>query len=279
MQQFFYKEFIEPTIDIFISHFETMKCVILAGGYGTRISEETHLKPKPMIEIGGKPIIWHIMKIYSNFGINDFIICCGYKGYVIKEYFANYFLHTSDITFDLSKKTSPLVHNSKAEKWKVTLIDTGQDTETAGRLLRVKEFLNEETFFFTYGDGLCNLNINELLKLHKKNKSQVTLTAVQPPGRYGALDIKDKKVKGFFEKPAGDKSWVNGGFFVVEPEVINLINHDKETWEKDILPLIAASGNLGFYKHNEFWQCMDTLRDKNTLENLWEKKNAPWKLW
>mgnify|MGYP001468780930 CR=1 FL=1 len=256
-----------------------MKCVILAGGYGTRISEETHLKPKPMIEIGGKPIIWHIMKIYSNFGINEFIVCCGYKGYMIKEYFANYFYHTSDITFDLSKKESPLIHNNSAEKWKVTLIDTGQETETAGRLLKVREFLNEETFFFTYGDGLCNVNILNLFELHKKNKSKVTLTAVQPPGRFGALDIKENRVNGFVEKPAGDKSWVNGGFFVVQPEVLNLIKDSLETWESDILPSIAKSGDLGFFKHYGFWQCMDTLRDKNTLENLWKDGKAPWKLW
>ena len=256
-----------------------MKCVILAGGYGTRISEETHLKPKPMIEIGGKPIIWHIMKTYSSFGINEFIVCCGYKGYQIKEYFANYFFHTSDITFDLTQREPPLIHNNSAENWKVTLIDTGQDTETAGRLLKVKKFLNEDTFFFTYGDGLCDLNILELLKRHKEKKSKVTLTAVQPPGRFGSLDLKDDRVNSFIEKPAGDNSWVNGGFFVVEPEVFNMIDNYNETWEKDILPNIAKDGHLGCFKHSGFWQCMDTLRDKNTLEKLWKDGKAPWKLW
>ena len=256
-----------------------MKCVILAGGYGTRISEETHLKPKPMVEIGGKPIIWHIMKIYSHYGINEFIICCGYKGYLIKEFFANYHLHTSDITFNLSNGSKPIIHKQNSENWKVTLVDTGESTETAGRLMRVKEYLNKERFCFTYGDGLSNINIRELINHHVNSKLKVTLTAIQPPGRFGSLDIKKDLINGFQEKPAGDNSWVNGGFFIVEPEVVESIHKDTQTWEYDILPKLAKNSSLGYFKHYGFWQCMDTLRDKNTLENYWLKNNAPWKIW
>lgn len=256
-----------------------MKCVILAGGYGTRISEETHLKPKPMVEIGGKPIIWHIMKIYSYYGIQEFIICCGYKGYLLKEYFANYYFHTSDITFDLSQKTNPVIHKHSSENWKVTLVDTGQDTETAGRILRVREYLDKESFCLTYGDGVSDINIKKLIKHHFNNKSSVTLTAIQPPGRFGALKFNNNIVEGFQEKPAGDKSWVNGGFFVVEPNVLNLIEKDSQKWEFDILPQLAKNGKLSHFKHRGFWQCMDTLRDRNTLENYWLKNNAPWKVW
>ncbi len=256
-----------------------MKCVILAGGYGTRISEETHLKPKPMVEIGGKPIIWHIMKIYSHYGINEFIICCGYKGYLIKEFFANYNLHTSDITFELCNSSKPIIHKQYSEDWKVTLVDTGESTETAGRLMRVKEYLGKERFCFTYGDGLSNINIKELINHHINSKLKVTLTAIQPPGRFGSLDLKKELVNGFQEKPAGDNSWVNGGFFIVEPEVVEFIDEDIQTWEYDILPKLAKNSSLGYFKHHGFWQCMDTLRDKNTLESYWLRNKAPWKVW
>ena len=256
-----------------------MKAVILAGGLGTRISEETHLKPKPMIEIGGKPILWHIMKLYSAHGVNDFVICCGYKGYIIKEYFANYFLHMSDVTFDISNN-SMLVHHQNAEPWKVTLIDTGEDTLTGGRLKRVKNYINQdESFCFTYGDGLADVNISEQIAFHKQHKKLATVTAVQPPGRYGALDLQDSKVLGFTEKPRGDGGLINGGFFVLSPECLNLIDGDNTPWESTPLIELAHSGELMAYKHSGFWHAMDTLRDKMILEELWNSNKAPWKIW
>ena len=256
-----------------------MKAVILAGGLGTRISEETHLKPKPMVEIGGKPILWHILKIYSYHGINDFIICCGYKGYVIKEYFANYFLHMSDVTFDM-KLNSMMVHQKKAEPWQITLIDTGEATLTGGRLKRVREYCGNETFCFTYGDGLADIDISALIAHHKEKGKLATVTAVRPPGRYGALDIgEDYSVVGFKEKPRGDGAWINGGFFVLEPEVIDRINGDRTSWEQDPLTSLANDGELTAFQHSGFWQPMDTLRDRNELESLWSKQQAPWKVW
>jgi glucose-1-phosphate cytidylyltransferase len=256
-----------------------MKAVILAGGLGTRISEETHLKPKPMIEIGGKPILWHILKTYSVYGINDFVICCGYKGYVIKEYFANYFLHMSDVTFDMVNNKME-VHQGNAEPWKVTLIDTGDDTMTGGRLKRVVEYVkNEEAFCFTYGDGVSDVNITELIAFHKSHKLKATLTAAIPPGRFGALNIIDTKVSSFMEKPRGDGAMINGGFFVLSPEVINYIKDDQTIWEREPLELLANEGHLAAYQHHGFWQPMDTLRDKLYLEELWQIGNAPWKVW
>jgi len=255
-----------------------MKAVILAGGLGTRLTEETSSKPKPMVEIGGRPILWHILKIYSHYGINDFIICCGYKGYVIKEYFANYFLHMSDVTFDMSKNSFE-VHSHNVEPWKVTLVDTGENTMTGGRLKRVKPHLDDETFCFTYGDGLASINIDELISYHCKNNNLATLTAVQPPGRFGSLSFERGKVLSFDEKPAGDGSWINGGFFVLQPEVLNLIKDDQTIWEQEPLQCLASSGQLGAYHHNGFWQPMDTLRDRNNLENLWTLGSPPWKLW
>jgi glucose-1-phosphate cytidylyltransferase len=257
-----------------------MKAVILAGGLGTRISEETHLKPKPMIEIGGKPILWHIMKLYSANGIDDFIICCGYKGYLIKEYFANYFLHMSDVTLDM-QSNEMLVHQRKAEPWKVTLVDTGDDTMTGGRLKRVAEYVRDEkAFCFTYGDGLADINIKRLVGFHHDHGKAATVTAVQPPGRYGALDMVGNSVRGFVEKPRGDGGWINGGFFVLSPSCLDYItNGDKTTWEADPLSGLAASGELMAYEHGGFWQPMDTLRDKNHLELLWASGKAPWKQW
>jgi len=255
-----------------------MKAVILAGGLGTRITEETMQKPKPLIEIGSKPILWHIMKIYSNFGINDFVICCGYKGYLIKEYFANYFLHTSDVTFDM--RTNDMeVHQKFAEPWKVTLVDTGLETMTGGRLKRVKNFVDDDTFCFTYGDGVSDVNISELIEHHKKNKTIASLTAVQPPGRFGTLDINENKIISFKEKPAGDGSWINGGFFVLEPSVFDYIENDSSIWERRPLEKLAEENQLSAYKHTGFWQPLDTLRDKNYLEKLWNSNNAPWKVW
>ena len=254
-----------------------MKVVILAGGFGTRISEETHLKPKPMIEIGGKPIIWHIMKIYSSFGIKDFIICCGYKGYVIKEYFANYALHLSDITFELSTNNFE-VHKRSMEDWKVTLIDTGENTNTGGRLLRIKEYIND-TFCMTYGDGLSNINLKQLIDFHYSHKKTATLTAVQPAGRWGSLTLENDLVKDFQEKPKGDGRWINGGFFVLEPNVFNLIDGDTTVWEEKPLHTLARDSELMCYKHFDFWRPMDTLRDRNYLEDLWRSENPPWKLW
>lgn len=255
-----------------------MKAVILAGGMGTRISEETHLKPKPMIEIGGKPILWHIMKIYSQYGINDFIICLGYKGYLIKEYFANYFLHQSDITFNMLEN-SMHTHNHHCEPWTVTLIDTGENTLTGGRLKRVQEYVGNETFCFTYGDGVSDINITKLIDFHRKQNSWATLTAVQPPGRYGSLNLENDFVSNFVEKPHGDGGWVNGGFFVLEPQVFALIDGDSTSWESKPLENLSQARQLSAYKHYGFWQPMDTLRDKNKLEELWDSDKAPWKVW
>ncbi|RUT33270.1 glucose-1-phosphate cytidylyltransferase [Paenibacillus zeisoli] len=255
-----------------------MKAVILAGGYGTRISEETHLKPKPMIEIGGKPILWHIMKVYSHYGINDFVICLGYKGYMIKEYFANYYLHMSDVTFDM-RDNNMKVHNNTSEPWKVTLVDTGMETMTGGRLKRVQKYIGNETFCFTYGDGVSNVNITELIEFHRNNGTQATLTAVQPPGRFGALDILQNRITSFEEKPQGDGSWVNGGYFVLEPAVFDLIENDATVWELDPLERLARDNQLSAFKHSGFWQPMDTLRDKVKLEEMWDTREAPWKVW
>lgn len=257
-----------------------MKVVILAGGLGTRISEETDLKPKPMIEIGGKPILWHIMKIYSSYGVNDFIICCGYKGYVIKEYFANYFLHTSDVTFDMSKNEMQ-VHHRYAEPWRVTLVDTGEDTMTGGRLKRVSKYLNGESdFCFTYGDGVSDVNIAELIAFHRAHGGLSTLTAVSPPGRFGALSIhSDHSVSAFVEKPKGDGGLINGGFFVLSPKVIDLIDGDQTIWEGGPLQSLAENGQLKAFHHDGFWRPMDTLRDKILLEELWSEGRAPWKKW
>lgn len=256
-----------------------MKAVILAGGLGTRISEETGLKPKPMIEIGGKPILWHIMKIYAAHGVNDFVICCGYKGYVIKEYFANYFLHMSDVTFDMVGNTME-VHQRKAEPWRVTLIDTGEDTMTGGRLRRVAPYVkDEELFCFTYGDGVADLNITELIAFHKAQKVMATLTATFPPGRFGALDMQGDKVRSFQEKPKGDGAMINGGFFVLSPSVIDYVADDTSVWEREPLERLACEGQLAAFKHGGFWQPMDTLRDKTYLEELWAGGRAPWKIW
>ncbi len=256
-----------------------MKVVILAGGLGTRISEETHLKPKPMIEIGGKPILWHIMKLYSAHGINDFVVCCGYKGYVIKEYFANYFLHMSDVTFDMVNNEMQ-VHQRKAEPWRVTLVDTGEETLTGGRLKRVSDYVkNEEAFCFTYGDGVADVNVSSLIDFHKKHGKLATVTAVQPPGRYGALNMQDSLVKGFTEKPKGDGGWINGGFFVLSPECLKYIQDDRSSWEGEPLVKLAADAELMSFEHAGFWQPMDTLREKNMLEDLWQSGKAPWKVW
>ena len=255
-----------------------MKAVILAGGLGTRISEESDSKPKPMIEIGGKPILWHILKLYSSYGINDFVICCGYKGYVIKEYFANYFLHMSDITFSM-KENSMQVHNKKAEPWNVTLIDTGLETMTGGRLKRIRSYLEEDQdFCMTYGDGLSNINIKELIDFHKDQKTLATVSGVFPPGRFGSLDIEGNKVTSFREKPKGDGSRVNGGFFVLSPEVIDYINDDHTIWEREPMERLAAEGDMSIFSHDGFWQPMDTMRDKLVLEKLWAE-GAPWKVW
>ena len=257
-----------------------MKAVILAGGLGTRISEETHLKPKPMIEIGGKPLLWHIMKIYSSHGVNDFIICCGYKGYVIKEYFANYFLHMSDVTFCM-KDNSVEVHQNNAEPWTVTLIDTGESTLTGGRMKRVYKYIkDEEAFCFTYGDGVSDVDIAKLISFHKSHGKQATLTATRPPGRYGAVKImNDDTVENFQEKVEGDSSWINGGFFVLSPSVINRISGDDSSWEGEPLTGLASDGELAAYRHDGFWQPMDTLREKNLLDDLWNSGKALWKVW
>lgn len=258
-----------------------MKAVILAGGLGTRLSEETSLKPKPMVEIGGMPILWHIMKIYSSHGINDFVVCAGYKGYVIKEYFANYFLHMSDFTFDMSENEM-IVHRKKAEPWRVTIVDTGEATMTGGRLARVAEFIeDDEPFCFTYGDGVGDVDITELVKFHKSKGQEATLTAVQPPGRYGALALSaTDEVERFQEKPEGDGAWINGGFFVLEPSVLRRIKDgDSTIWEGGPLEGLAADGQLSAYKHRGFWRPMDTLRDKIKLEEMWESGKAPWKTW
>lgn len=257
-----------------------MKVVILAGGFGTRLSEETDLKPKPMVEIGGKPILWHIMKIYSHFGFNEFIICCGYKGYYIKEYFANYFLHEADVTIDLSQN-SVSVLKSKAEPWKITLIDTGLNTMTGGRIKRIEPCVNNETFMLTYGDGVSDVNLNALLEHHKKSGKYATLTAVQPSGKFGAMNLNaNGEILSFHEKPKGDGSWVNGGFFILEPKIFSYIKEGDETiWERSPMEKLAEDHQLTAFKHNGFWKPMDTLRDRSELEKLWNTGNAPWKFW
>ena len=256
-----------------------MKAVLLAGGLGTRISEETHLKPKPMIEIGGKPILWHIMKIYSEHGVRDFVVCCGYKGYLIKEYFANYFLHMSDVTIDMTKNEMK-VHQQKVEPWKITLVDTGEDTMTGGRLKRVTQYLDEnESFCFTYGDGLSNVDIRDSINFHRNHGKLATVTAVIPPGRYGALERSGDLVTSFVEKPPGDGGMINGGFFVLSPKVLDFIDGDQSIWEGEPLGSIAQSGEMMAFEHHGFWQPMDTLRDKNLLEELWVSGKAPWKVW
>ena len=255
-----------------------MKAVILAGGLGTRLSEETTLKPKPMVEIGGRPILWHILKIYSSYGINDFVICAGYKGYIIKEYFANYFLHMSDVTFDM-EKNEMIVHRKHAEPWKVTIIDTGDDTLTGGRIKRIRDYVGGETFCCTYGDGVADIDITALVAAHKVAGREATLTGVQPPGRFGALGLEGDRVKAFQEKPDGDGSWINGGFFVLEPSVFDRIEGDSTIWEREPLESLAADKQLTIYHHHGFWQPMDTLRDKIHLEELLESGKAPWKTW
>ena len=256
-----------------------MKAVILAGGLGTRISEETHLRPKPMIEIGGKPILWHILKMYSAHGVNDFVICCGYKGYIIKEYFANYFLHTSDVTFDMAHNRME-VHHKHAEPWKVTLVDTGDDSMTGGRLKRVADYVqDEDAFCFTYGDGVSDVDISASITFHRQHGKLATVTAVQPPGRYGALNMQGQRVQGFTEKPRGDGGLINGGFFVLSPQVLARIAGDSTSWEGEPLTSLAAEGQLMAYEHTGFWQPMDTLREKNLLEELWLSGKAPWKKW
>ena len=256
-----------------------MKAVILAGGLGTRISEESHLRPKPMIEIGGRPILWHIMKMYSAHGVNDFVICCGYKGYIIKEYFANYFLHMSDVTFDMSTQKME-VHRRSAEPWRVTLVDTGDDTMTGGRLKRVASYVEkEDAFCFTYGDGVSDIDITRSIEFHKRHGKLATITAVQPPGRYGAIERNGDRVTGFAEKPRGDGGVINGGFFVLSPKVIGLIAGDRTSWESEPLTQLASKGELVAFEHDGFWHAMDTLRDKNALEELWASGKAPWKRW
>lgn len=255
-----------------------MKAVILAGGLGTRISEETTIRPKPMIEIGGKPILWHIMKIYSAHGITDFIICCGYKGYMIKEYFANYYLHMSDITFDMNLN-SMKVHNERAENWKITLVDTGDYTMTGGRLKRVAEFLDDEPFCLTYGDGVSSINISESIRFHKSHGKEATLTATLPPGRFGALKFHGDRIEKFEEKPEGDGAYINGGFFVLNRSVIDRIKDDQTVWEQEPLRGLAEDGELMAFRHNGYWQPMDTLREKLKLEELWLSNKAPWKVW
>ena len=256
-----------------------MKAVILAGGIGSRLSEETHLKPKPMIEIGGKPILWHILKIFSAYGVNEFVICCGYRGYLIKEYFANYFLHMSDVTFDM-RANSVKVHVKKVEPWKITLIDTGEATMTGGRLKRVKDYLGDETFCFTYGDGVADVDITALINHHKNHGRLATVTGVQPPGRYGSLKLSNNSgVAGFQEKPDGDGGWINGGFFVLEPAVIDRVVDDNTIWELDPLRSLASDGQLTSYLHTGFWHPMDTLRDRVYLDGLWSQGSAPWKIW
>jgi len=256
-----------------------MKAVLLAGGLGTRLSEETYLRPKPMVEVGGRPILWHVMKIYAAHGITDFIICSGYKGYVIKEYFKNYFLHNSDVTFDLSRD-GVTIHRHDAEPWKVTVVDTGEATMTGGRLLRARSYIGEETFCLTYGDGVGDVNLSRLIEFHQSHGRNATVTAVQPPGRFGALDIQSGDVvAGFREKPQGDGSWINGGFFVLEPSVIDLVKDDQCVWEREPMEALSSTSQLRAFRHYGFWQPMDTLRDKATLENLWASGAAPWKTW
>jgi glucose-1-phosphate cytidylyltransferase len=262
-----------------IKNEESMKAVILAGGLGTRISEETHLKPKPMIEIGGMPILWHILKIYSANGINEFVICCGYKGYLIKEYFANYALHMSDVTIDMTQ-SGITFHQQKAEPWKITLVNTGEDTSTGGRLKRLKEYIeNEDAFCFTYGDGLANVNIKDLIKFHHAHGKMATVTAVQPPGRYGSLGLNGDYVTNFLEKPAGDGGYINGGFFVLSPRCLEIIDGDSTPWEGSPLEYLSSQNQIMAFKHSGFWHAMDTLRDKVHLEEMWASGSAPWKVW
>lgn len=260
-----------------------MKAVILAGGFGTRISEESGIRPKPMVEIGGKPILWHIMKIYSFYGLNEFVICCGYKGHMIKEYFSNYFLNKSDVTFDL-RDNSMEIHRQSSEPWVVTLVDTGENTMTGGRIKKVANHLNEEPFCLTYGDGVSDVNIKELINFHYNQNVLVTLTAVKQPGRFGAFTLKDMdhKIENFREKPTGDgveNAWINGGFFIVDPKALHFIADESTVWEKEPLQMLSNNGNLAAYRHKGFWQPMDTLRDKHVLEDLWDSNNAPWKIW
>lgn len=255
-----------------------MKAIILAGGLGTRIVEESHTRPKPMIEIGGKPILWHIMKVYSAHGVNDFVICCGYKGYVIKEYFANYFLHMSDVTFDI-KHNKMEVHQNSAEPWRVSLVDTGEDTMTGGRLKRVRDYIEDDDFCFTYGDGVGDVNISSLIAFHKQENRLATLTATQAPGRFGALNLNGHRIRSFQEKPQGDGGWINGGFFVLSPKVIDYIDGDHITWEREPMERLACEEQMNAWFHHGFWQPMDTLRDKNHLEELWASGKAPWKVW
>jgi glucose-1-phosphate cytidylyltransferase len=255
-----------------------MKAVILAGGLGTRFAEETETRPKPMVEVGGKPILWHIMKIYSGHGINDFVVCLGYKGYVIKEYFANYFLHMSDVTFDMGENRMQ-VHQASAEPWRVTLVDTGENTMTGGRIKRIKPYLGDEDFCCTYGDGVADVNVHELVQFHRAQGRLATLTATQPPGRFGALNLEADRVVSFQEKPSGDGGWINGGFFVLSPKVLDYIDGDATVWERDPMERLAKSGQLSAYLHHGFWQPMDTLRDKMHLEDLWRSGKAPWKQW
>ena len=255
-----------------------MKAVILAGGMGTRISEETTLKPKPLVEIGGMPILWHIMKMYSAHNINDFVICLGYKGYMIKEYFSNYFLHMSDVTIDIANNKMD-VHQKFSEPWKITLVDTGDQTMTGGRLKRVEKYVNDDIFCFTYGDGLSDVDITKLVDFHNSTRSKATLTAVRPPGRYGSLSLNQNKVEHFFEKPEGDGAWINGGFFVLNNDVFDYVSNDSTIWEREPLEKLANEGNLSAYKHQGYWQPMDTLRDKIKLEEIWSLGKAPWKIW
>ncbi len=257
-----------------------MKVVILAGGFGTRISEETELKPKPMVEIGDRPILWHIMKIYSHYGFNDFIICLGYKGYVIKEYFANYFLHQSDVTFDFTNNSDRIIHSKRAEPWRVTLVDTGRNTMTGGRVKRIQEYVGNETFMLTYGDGVGDIAIDDLVRFHKNHGKYATVTAVQPSSRFGAMNLNDVDfVQSFQEKPKGDGSWINGGFFVLEPDIFDYIAGDETHWEREPLENLAESGQLMAFKHHGFWKPMDTLRDKTALEEMWVSSNPAWKIW
>lgn len=255
-----------------------MKAVILAGGLGTRLSEETQVKPKPMVEIGGKPILWHIMKIYAAHGINEFVICCGFKGYLIKEYFSNYFLHMSDVTFDMVNNRME-IHHQTAEPWRVTLVDTGESTMTGGRIKRIQSYLQDEDFCLTYGDGVSNVDVTALVAFHRSQKALCTLTAVQPPGRFGALALHGSKIFSFEEKPQGDGGWINGGFFVCSPRVLDYIEGDDTVWERQPLMALAKEGQLSAYLHEGFWQAMDTLRDKQHLESLWASKKAPWEVW
>ncbi|MDB5069504.1 MAG: glucose-phosphate cytidylyltransferase [Candidatus Eremiobacteraeota bacterium] len=255
-----------------------MKCVILAGGRGTRIAEETSVRPKPLIEVGGRPILWHIMKIYAAHGVTDFIVCAGYKGYLIKEYFVNYHLHASDVTVDLATNALT-IHQTVAEPWRVTVVDTGEETLTGGRLRRVRRYVGEETFCFTYGDGVSDVDVSAVVAQHRRDGATATLTAVQPPGRYGAVDLRGTRVDRFREKPRGDDAWINGGYFVLEPAVFDLISGDETSFEAEPLQALAARGELGAYRHEGFWQPLDTLRDKLTLEDLWERGRAPWRTW